>query len=296
MEWENQYSIGRHTIIKIETGFLLMIWTVVHRESFKMIGERFELRKGPAHGVFLKACRLLFNIKKRYIKWPNSYKIEEVVEDFNRVQGDADEFPGIVGCIGTTHIRITAHHTSDNYINPIGYRSIQVQAVCDSNQMFTNVYVGWPGNVRQAVIWKNNPLLKLLTEDEPLKEEYHLIGSSAFPVSTVLVCPYTGDLGDEHKIFNKRLESRRILIDNTFSKLKNGFKRIQNLDIARVEYAKFIIMAPFIIYNFILSRGESFDPVVDTESDDFEEYKPNDVCVEGYSDGISKRDNMMKNH
>ena len=52
-------------------------------------------------------------------------------------------FPGIIGVVDGTHIRIRApEHEPEAYINRKKFQSINVQLVCDDNMVFTHVFAG----------------------------------------------------------------------------------------------------------------------------------------------------------
>ena len=60
------------------------------------------------------------------------------------------------GAIDGTHIPIIAPTESRTvYVNRKGFHSVIVQAVVDSNYLFRDVVVGWPGSVHNARIFSN---------------------------------------------------------------------------------------------------------------------------------------------
>ncbi len=63
-------------------------------------------------------------------------------------------FPGIVGAVDGTHIRIQAPYGDQEpyYVNRKGYHSVNVQAICDSNGRFLNMVADWPGSTHDSRI------------------------------------------------------------------------------------------------------------------------------------------------
>jgi hypothetical protein len=60
----------------------------------------------------------------------------------------AQGLPDVIGAIDGCHIPIKAPRENDSeYINRKCFHSLQLQAVCDDNLMFLDVYCGWPGSV-----------------------------------------------------------------------------------------------------------------------------------------------------
>ncbi len=113
---------------------------------------------------------------------------------------DKTGFPGVIGAIDGTHIPIPAPTLHRNrYINRKGHASIQLQAVCTLQMMFLDVYTGWPGSVHDARLFWNCPLYGHL--QDVMRSDYHLLGDSAFPLSTSLITPYrdNGHLSQRQK-------------------------------------------------------------------------------------------------
>lgn len=79
-----------------------------------------------------------------WIKFPHTEQdILQALEDWQNV----NHFPGVIGVIDCTHIRIEkpGRH-GDEYINRKGWPSINVQATCNAQEMFTSVDASWPGS------------------------------------------------------------------------------------------------------------------------------------------------------
>ena len=65
--------------------------------------------------------------------------------------------PNIVGCINCMHIRINAppiYRHPEEYINRKRYHSINVQAISDTDCIFTDLDVSWPASVHDSRIFK----------------------------------------------------------------------------------------------------------------------------------------------
>ena len=92
-------------------------------------------------------------------------------------------FPGVIGIIDGTHIRIRAPESEpEAYINRKKFHSLNVQVksknehterlslanfkyysiffkvVCDDNMLFTDVLAGWPGSVHDSRLLRNSVL------------------------------------------------------------------------------------------------------------------------------------------
>ena len=69
-------------------------------------------------------------------------------------------FPGVLGAIDCSHIRIQAPKSQNKqaYICRKGYTSMNVQAVADANYMFLNIVAKWPGSVHDSRVFRNSGL------------------------------------------------------------------------------------------------------------------------------------------
>ncbi|KAG6936492.1 hypothetical protein G0U57_012256, partial [Chelydra serpentina] len=76
-------------------------------------------------------------------------------------------FPNCGGAINGTHIPILGpDHQGSQYINQKGYFSMVLQALVDHKGRFTNINVGWPGKVHDALVFRNSGLFRRLPRPE----------------------------------------------------------------------------------------------------------------------------------
>ena len=68
--------------------------------------------------------------QKKFILWPSLAELQVVKRGFY----DKGGFPGVIGCVDGTHVRIQAPSTNENdFVNRKGFQSINVQAMCNHN-------------------------------------------------------------------------------------------------------------------------------------------------------------------
>jgi hypothetical protein len=96
---------------------------------------------------------------------------------------------------------------------------------------------------------------------------YLLAGDSAYPISTVLMKPYSNReaLDDVLKrTFNSRLSSiQTMMSENVFARWKNTFPILRKMR-SHYEHAKIIIIATAILHNLSIKFGE-VEPEGDAE-------------------------------
>jgi DDE superfamily endonuclease len=152
-------------------------------------------------------------------------------------------------------------HTSD-YYNRKKFHSIVLQGVVDDAGIFLDLYVGWPGSVGDARVWRNSPLFhRAIFESNNVpnladREMFHngnfLLGDKAYPLSDFLLPPYKRYNGQpiEEKLYNFLHSSTRMVVENAFGRLKGRFRRIKTCVWFRtVEQDCQAILAACIIHN-----------------------------------------------
>ena len=96
----------------------------------QVIGETIWVDKYTVSRVVQNVSRLLAAKRQtQFIKWPTDLaEINESKNCFYRRR----QFPGVIGCIDGTHIRIIAPSNDENdFVNRKGFHSINVQGVCN---------------------------------------------------------------------------------------------------------------------------------------------------------------------
>lgn len=110
---------------------LLMALRFYASGSFlQVIGDTFRVDKATVSRAVTDVSKALVNKRVDFIKWPtNDDELKHIKSSFFRRGG----FPGVIGCVDGTHIRIQAPHNNENgYVNRKGYHSINVQGICDN--------------------------------------------------------------------------------------------------------------------------------------------------------------------
>lgn len=88
------------------------------------------------------------------IKYPNADEKAETAAFYQ----DKNGFPNIIGAIDGSHIRIDKpDEDPDSYINRKQYFSIHIQGTVDHRMKFLDVFIGYPGSVHDARVFKNSP-------------------------------------------------------------------------------------------------------------------------------------------
>jgi hypothetical protein len=244
--------IPRHTFgpekINEEKAALLTIWFLANKETFRQISDRFDVSLSSSHRVLKRVLKFFLNVKNCFIKWPDAERSEQISEVFQRKYN----IRGIVGVIDGSHILIKRpKNDTDSYVNRKGLHSIILQGIVDCKKSFTDIYVGEPGSLHDARVLRRSSLYRK-AEEEELFRDYFLLGDLAYPSLSWLVPPFkdNGNLTNNHRLFNYRHSSQRIIIEHSFGLLK---QLLENLSIHLVVQC---VMAACVLHNICISNND----------------------------------------
>ena len=96
--------------------------------SFQVIGDTVGLPKSSVSRVVSDVSLALAKKQREFISWPSPLEIWEVKRGFY----DKGGFPGVIGFLDGTHVRILAPSANESdFVNRKGFHSINVRAVCN---------------------------------------------------------------------------------------------------------------------------------------------------------------------
>ncbi|KAJ8937743.1 hypothetical protein NQ318_009153 [Aromia moschata] len=248
---------------------LFTVWVLAKQESFLSVGDIFNFSKSTGHRAFMFFTRLIAGQVNNIIVWPNQQERQRI----SRVCEETSGIPGIIGAIDGCHIPIKAPpHNANDYYNRNNIHSIILQGVCNDKKQFTDIYVGAPGRVHDARVFRNSGIFALLSgNNPPIEATEHLLGDAAYPLLPFLMKPYqdNGHLGDQQVTFNIRMSGVRSLIERTFGLLKGKFRRLKYIDMSLIEAVPMVITAACVLHNFIISSD--LEGNLDEDDDELEE-------------------------
>lgn len=140
------------------------------------------------------------DIVSQYVKFPlTRHEVQRKQEEFM----DDYRFPGVVGTIDGTHIRIMTPSVNEHlYVNRKRYHSINVQIVFDANYRILDVLARWPGSVHDARILDESGL-KALFERHHVPAGCYLLGDSGYPCKEWLLTPYLNPRAGAQTAYNR---------------------------------------------------------------------------------------------
>ena len=152
-------------------------------------------------------------------------------------------------------------------MNRHDFPSLTLQAICDSNKMFLDVFTGAPSKVHDARIFKLSFISTLLPN--ACGDQWHILGDAAYPLKKYLITPYRnyGNLTEEQTNFNSKFSRCRVKIENAFGLLKARFRQLIKLDYCTVQRSSKFIIACCTLHNLCLQFGDNLDDFMIEELD-----------------------------
>jgi len=166
-------------------------------------------------------------------------------------------FPGVLGCVDGTHIPIIAPSEDEYaYVNRKNFHSINVQAVCDFNMIFTDVVAKWPGSHHDSFILSSSAICYRFELGE--YGNGWLLGDSGYGLKQWLITPIANPATTEERQFNNAHKKTRSLIERSFGILKSRWRILDHtggtLCYTPEKVAK-ITIACCVLHNICRRRG-----------------------------------------
>ena len=203
--------------------------------------------------------------------------------DTKRKFYDVVHFPGVIGAIDCTHIRIIFPNKENAmaFVNRKQFYSINVQAVCDSDAFITNIVARWPGSTHDSRIFENSKIADKLWDGAI---DGILVGDSGYAGRAYLMTPILKPKNAGEVRYNTAHRRTRCVIERCFGLLKRRFPcLLLGLRTALANTLVIILATAVLHYFALMHREQDFDK--DIENEDV----PFDVVAVADESGNAKR-------
>lgn len=255
---EKDHGWGHHLEV------LMFVHWLAHGISYVLTTHAFDIPKSTVHRAVHKIARRIRKAKNRVICFPPENTLEEVGRGFARLARH-ECFSKAVGAIDGSHIRIKPPKKNKKcYYNYKSFHSIQLQAICDSEGKFLDIFVGYPGSAHDTRILRNSPVYHKSLYPPP---GYFLLGDAGYPCidqPIPIIVPFKkpphGPMPPMHVRFNKMHGRARCIIESTFGRMKGRWRAtlFKALEV-RPGFVSEIALACAFLHNMCLANGDILD-------------------------------------
>ncbi|XP_022541012.2 putative nuclease HARBI1 [Astyanax mexicanus] len=273
---------------------LIYVYWLAHGLSYRVVSHVFNVPKSTIHRiVHIIAQKIWINLKQA-ISFPQPEELHAVGQGFVQLSGTR-AFRNVVGAIDGSHIRIKPpqHHQID-YLNYKGFYSLNMQAICDSNGRFLDIFIGYPGSVHDTRVMKNSSFYKARCYPP---SGYILLGDGGYPCLDTPVClitPYKQPVnGPIQSRFNHYHSKGRSIIERAFGMMKTRWRStlFRALEV-KPTFAPLVIASCAFLHNVCLDHGDMLEPDEDVAQDTFEPQPQREPLAYNESSGNATRDRL----
>jgi len=221
---------------------------------FRSVGDRFNMGKSSLSVSFFRIIKALTSIAHIMIKWPTNEEMLSIKYKFYKFGG----IENVIGAIDGTYVPIKAPlKYADVYIIRKCNYAMTLQAICDSTLRITDAFIGYPGSVSDARIFKNSDIYKDVKNNKRLffPQNEFIVGDKIYPNLSWCITPFIdrGNLDPSQRNFNFRISQTRQVIERCFALLFGRFRRLKYLDMTRTDYVPMTVLACCVLHNICLN-------------------------------------------
>uniref|UniRef100_A0A3P9B6H7 Putative nuclease HARBI1 n=1 Tax=Maylandia zebra TaxID=106582 RepID=A0A3P9B6H7_9CICH len=174
---------------------------------------------------------------------------------------NTDRFPGVVGVIDGTHVRIIAPSEDEAvFVNRRNFHSINVQIVFNAACKILDIVAKWPGSTHDARMLSESSIRQLF-ERRYVPANYHLLVDSGYPCKPWLLTPYLQPRQGPQLNYN------RAVVERGIGQLKRRFHVLHREVRLRPEKVSKVIIACAILHNICKVR-QIAEPLEDGGEED----------------------------
>jgi len=155
----------------------ITLWVQATPSEYRTIAHLFGIARCTVCVIVKETCEAIVQkLVPLYIRYPAGETLNEVITGFKEKWG----VPQCAGSVDGTHIPPFMNHT--DYYNQKGWYPIVTQAVVDHKRLFRDVYIGWPGSVHDARVFKNSSLYRKASNGELLQGDALEVTGGSIPI------------------------------------------------------------------------------------------------------------------
>ncbi|XP_036328401.1 putative nuclease HARBI1 [Rhagoletis pomonella] len=224
-------------------------------------GDFIGVHESTASRIVHKVTDAIARLYPEFIRMPTE------VEDMRKAAVKFYEiarFPRVIGAIDCTHVRIKSPggEYAEIYRNRKGYFSVNTQAICSADLLFTDVVARWHGSSHDSHIWDNCNQRRYFVQGA--YGDFCLLGDSGYAQTTFMMTPLGNVSSSAQSLYNESQIRSRNTIERTFGVWKRRFPILSRGIQVHWSRVPGIIIATCVLHNIARQQADP-DPVVDAE-------------------------------
>ncbi|XP_018399999.1 PREDICTED: putative nuclease HARBI1 [Cyphomyrmex costatus] len=235
---------------------LVFLWFAANKTVLRSVADRFDMQIATVHQIIKRVTNFLIDLAPSIIRFPvTEQERQEKAQEFRNIC----EIDGIVGCIDGMYISIRTpvkkiRHT---YVNRHDETALTLQGICDAKKGFIDCFTGVSSKCHDARVYDMSFIKEKVSG---MGDYYHIIGDAAYPISTNLLTPYSGNqLTPVQANFNYHFCTARVKIENAFGLLKCRFRQLTRLDMWSVTLMSKFIISCCVLHNLCIEENDILD-------------------------------------
>ncbi|KAJ4927645.1 hypothetical protein JOQ06_015452 [Pogonophryne albipinna] len=242
---------------------LVFLFWIASGSAYRVVSRAFDVPLPSVHRIVHRMVDEVVAVLPQFVRLPCVEDLQVVGEGFARL-AHHHAFSKAAGAIDDCHIRIKCPGGPDgqDFCNRKLFPSVVLQAVCDHQGRFIDIFVGYPGSVDDAGILKNSPIYTRGTYPPP---GYFILadgGSPCLQEPLALITPYKRPVrGMAEQRFNYHHSRGRSIIERAFGVLKTRFRSIflEALEV-HPKFVPKVVTACVILHNICVGVGDDLPP------------------------------------
>ncbi|XP_046986148.1 putative nuclease HARBI1 [Schistocerca americana] len=164
-----------------------------------LIGGNSNIHRTTAQRIISDVSDIIASLSPRFIKFPAREEVRSVMYGFSQL----DRFPGVLGTLDCTHIRIQSPggHNAELFRNRKSYFSFDCQTISDHNLLVRDIVARWPGSVHNSTIFLNCARRAQFENGEI--PQGHLLGDSGYACKSYLLTPLLNPHNEAEHRYNR---------------------------------------------------------------------------------------------
>lgn len=235
-------------LLPIEEQILLSLRFFATNNFQKELGDSHGVHQTTVSRIVAHVSESICKLRTQFIKFPDCLRASALVK---RRFKDIANFPGVLGIVDGTHIRIMNQPGADGslYINRKGWSSINTQIVCGPSMEIYDIVARWYGSAHDARIFRESNVHMRFEAGEL---NGLLLGDSGYPCLPHLMVPFRVPNSVPQRSFNVSLKKTRVKVECTIGVLKRRFPCLQYGLRQKKETCLSIIVACAVLHNMAI--------------------------------------------